>query len=226
MEAENGGSSLKILEATMYMNHVTVNPSILLAHHTVLQSRKAIYPYKRVEVKTFTINPGNHSLAIDNVVIGQLPNLLVFAMVSNEAYSGTRNKNPFNFQHYNIQRFNLTVNGVQVPNQPLEFDFNSEKGIISTRGYNSLFKGTGIHYYDKGHQIKKELYDNGYFLLAFDLTADHANNALCSNFQNRGVIRIEGRFGDALKEAITCLVYCEYDAVVEIDYQRNIYTSL
>ena len=222
MEEDDGSSSVKILEATMYVNHVTINSNILLVHHNVLQSKNAVYPYKRVEVKSFTLHPGNHSLLLDNVIIGQLPNLIVFCMVLNEAYSGARSKNPFHFDHFNLQRFNLCVNGIQVPSQPLEFDYSNNKGIISTRGYNTLFKGTGIHYYDKGHQITKDLFDNGYFLLAFDLTSDHSNNSFCTNLLNQGTLRIEGRFGKPLENAITCLVYCEFDSIVQIDNNRNV----
>lgn len=225
---ENGGKSetfVKIHQANLYMNHLTINNNILLAHHNVLQSRNAIYPYKRVDIKTFTIHPGNHSLILDNVVLGQLPNFLIFGMVSNKAYTGDRKENPFNFQHFNLQRFNLVVNGVQFPAQPIEFSYNSD-GVISTRGYQTLFKGTGIHHFDKGHQITKELFDNGYFLLAFDLTPDHSNNSHCGNLINQGSIRIEGRFGEPISEAISCLVYCEFDSILEIDKSRVIVQSL
>lgn len=58
-------SNLKILEAQLFMNHV--NPSILLAHHHVLQTRKFTLPYSNVELKSFTIYPGNNTISIDNV---------------------------------------------------------------------------------------------------------------------------------------------------------------
>jgi len=35
-------SHLKILEAQLFMNHITVNPSILLAHHHLLQTKNAL----------------------------------------------------------------------------------------------------------------------------------------------------------------------------------------
>lgn len=218
-------SHLRIHEANLYINHLTINNSILMAHHNVLQNKNAIYPYKRVEIRTFTIHPGNHSLSLDNVILGQLPNFLIFGMVSNKAYTGDRKENPYNFQHFNLQRFNLVVNGVQHPAQPIEFNY-SNGGILSTRGYQTLFKGTGIHHFDKGHQITKELFDSGYFLLAFDLTPDHNNNSNCGNLINQGTIRIEGRFGKPIAEAITCLVYCEFDSIIEIDKSRNIIQTL
>lgn len=226
MEADIDTSYVKILSATLYMNHVTVNPNVLLAQETVLQKTPALYPYKRVEVKSYTVPANNYTLSLDNVVIGQLPNLLIFAMVDNDAYSGKRSLNPFNFKHNNLAQINLTVNGVQVPSEPLQMNYSKEP-YISTRAYNTLFKATGIHYFDKGHQITKKFYDNGCFLLAFDLTADHSNNnaAACTGLLNSGTVRIEGRFREGLKKTITCIVYTEFDAVIEIDRDRNVHTT-
>lgn len=225
MTKENDtSSSIKILEAQMYINHVTINPKILIAHHQTLLRRNAIYPYKRIELKSFTLFPGNHSLNLDNIVMGQLPNMIIFAMVSSKAYNGARDKNPFKFHHFNLQRFNLSVNGTQIPSQPLEFDYHDKKeGYLSTRGYNTLFNGTGIHYYDKGHQITKNLYDNGHFMLAFDLTSDRSYNSLAANYSNTGNIRIEGKFSGQLQEAVTCLIFCEFDSLIEIDKNRVVY---
>lgn len=225
LEEETKTSTIKIMEATLFMNHVTLNPSILLSHETILTKTPALYPYKRNEVKAYTIPAGTQTLSLDSVVIGQLPNMIIFGMVDNDSYTGKRSKNPFNFQHYKISQFNLSVNGVQVPRQPIEFDYTGEKPI-SSRGYNTLFKGTGIHYFDRGHQITKKRFDSeGMFLLACDLTADQQNTSSCDNLRNSGTLRIEGRFAAALTKTITCICYMEFDAVAQIDKNRNIFVN-
>jgi len=101
-------SNLKILKAHIFMKHITVNPSILLAHHHVLQTKNALYPFSKVEVKSFTIYPGNNILSIDNAVIGQIPHFLAFCMVKTRSYSGNQAFYPFQFEHFKIQRFNLS----------------------------------------------------------------------------------------------------------------------
>lgn len=225
-EKEDDEAYIKITDAVMYMNHVTISPHILLAHETMLQKTKATYAYKRVEVKTYTVPSNQSSLTLDNIIIGRLPNLLVFGMIDNEAYTGKKTLNPFNFKHNDISSFNLSVNGVHIPNQPIQFDYSNIDSPISTRGYISLFKGTGIHFFDKGFQITKQFYDNGCFLLAFDLTTDLSNNSeSCTNMLNQGSVRIEIRYAKALPKTITCIVYAEYDAAIEIDKNRNVYTS-
>ena len=146
-------------------------------------------------------------------------------MVNNSSYTGKRSDNPFYFNHFKLSSFNLVVNGVQVPNQPIELNFTKANAYISTRAYSTLFRGTGIYHFDKGHQITKRQFDKGCFMLAFDLTADQASNSMCENLLNDGNIRIEGRFSDPLSSTITCIVYSEFNAVMEINKNRNVFTN-
>ncbi|XP_055385238.1 uncharacterized protein F54H12.2-like [Condylostylus longicornis] len=83
-------SQLKILEATLFRKHVTINPSVLLAHNAVLAKSNAKYNYKRVEVKSFTIPSNTSTISLDNVFIGQLPNTIIFCLTENVGYSGKR----------------------------------------------------------------------------------------------------------------------------------------
>lgn len=226
MEEDTQKSMIKILDATLFIHHSTINPSVLVAHEQTLAKTNAYYPYRRVEIKTYTVGAGNLSLSLENVVMGQLPSFILFAMVSNASYVGTRKTNPFLFHHYNLSSFGLQINGQMYPLQPLTFDFAAKPSPLSMRAYHNLFKNTNMNSFDRGNQITKKLFDNGCFILAFDLTNDMSATTInCANLLNQGVIRIEGRFAEALKETITCLVYCEHDAILEIDHFKNIYLS-
>lgn len=224
LEPEGGTSRVKILNAQLFMNHVHLNPHSLLANEMRLTKQMALFPHQRIELRTHTIPAGGLNISIDNLIIGQLPNFLLFSMVDNDAYSGNITLNPFNFKHNNISSFQLIVNGLPVPLTPLDFDY-SQTPPISTRGYQTLFRGTGIHYFDRGHQISKTYFDNGCFLLAFDLSVDQNQDGACVNPSNQGTIRIEARFREALPKTVTCIIYASYDGVLKIDKQRNIYTQ-
>ena len=52
--------SLKIMEATLIVRRVKINPRILIAHANALAKATAKYPVTRVEVKTFTPHAGIH----------------------------------------------------------------------------------------------------------------------------------------------------------------------
>uniref|UniRef100_A0A336KME8 CSON012962 protein n=1 Tax=Culicoides sonorensis TaxID=179676 RepID=A0A336KME8_CULSO len=221
---ENALCDIKILEASLSINHVHINPDILLAHHKVLSSKNAIFPYKRTTVRQFTINNGTFNLSLDNIVIGQLPNILLFGMVPNSSYSGNFTRNPFNFKHYLLQTFSVYVNGNLITGRPLNFEHNDDNSVL-TRGYETLFSATGIHFSDRGHQVSSQQYKDNLFLLMFDLTADHSYNSECVNMFNEGTIRIEGTFKQALPEPVTCLLYFEFDGLMEIDINKNVITK-
>lgn len=217
MERTANSSDINILEANIFIEHIHVNPALLLAHHQMLQKTTAKYPYKRMTVRQYTINSGTATLSMNNIIMGQRPNIILFALLSNNSYCGSRDKNPYYFKNFGLQQFVLYVDGKQVPSKPLVMEHDETNGKLTSRAYNTLFNATGIKYFDKGHQITKTLFDTCYFMLAFDLTADHSYSSVCLNPPTQCCIRAEGSFSRNLTEAITCLVVCEFDAMIEID---------
>ena len=59
-------------------------------------------------------------------------------------------------------------------------------------------------------------------MLLFDLTPDRANSEGHISLQDQGIIRVELQFDKPLSEAITCLLYHEYDKCVRIDQMRTV----
>lgn len=222
MERPENSSYINILEANLFIEHVHINPALLLVHNKMLEKTSAKYPFKRVAVRQYTLNAGTSSLSIDNVVLGRKPNMLLFSMLSNKRFVAARNLNPFYLEMFNLEQFVLYVDGKQVPSKPLVIKHSTEGDNISARAYNALFSQTGIRHFDKGHQITKQLFDSCYFMLAFDLTPDASYSSVCMNPITQCSIRIEGNFKTNLTEAVTCLIICEYDSMVEIDKLRNV----
>lgn len=223
MAAAGDTSSLEILDATLYMNYMTISPSILLAHHQVLQRKNVIYQYNHVELKSFTIAPGSQSLSITNVILGRLPNLCIVTFCENQAFTGATNKNPFLFNHQSISQFQLLVNGVPVPQQGLLFDYTNAATPISARPYDKLFMETLL---DRSHQITKAAYDKNMWMVAFDLTQDKSyGDGGYTNIVRQGSIGIEARFSKDLDKTISVLVFAEFDAIVEIDKSKNVFTT-
>lgn len=89
--------------------------------------------------------------------------------------------------------------------------------------YHTLFSGTGIHFMNEGNGLRREDYPNGYCITVYDLTPDLSGaSPLHWNLIKTGSLRLEVRFNTALTETINCLVYGEFDSVIEIDKKRNI----
>ena len=176
----------------------------------------------RVELKSFTFSSGSQSLSIDNAVLGPVPKRILFTMIKNKDFLGSIDTNPYFFRHYYISSFALYVNGKQIPGVGLSLDTSHEKTVMA---YRTLFEGSGIHHSNSGLQITPDMYINGYFMLLYDLTPDRAASEGHTSHQDNGNVRIELTFAKPLPDAITCLIYLEYDGTVLIDDKRLVTTD-
>lgn len=197
--------SLKILEANILVDQIKLNPSLLLAHNRILEKSNALYPFKRVETRVFTVNAGSHNILLDNLIFGQLPNVLLFALVSNSQFNGSYGTNPFHFDNYGSESFSLYVNGNQIKHLKMNPSASTDTTAnpLTTSAYYSLFKASGTRFSNQGSIITRGKFDfNGYFMIPVDLTADGCHNSGLINPIRQGTIRIEGKFKTPLKEGV------------------------
>jgi len=94
----------------------------------------------------------------------------------------------------------------------------------SVMGYRTLFEWSGIHHYNAGHQITHDMFVNGFFMLLFDLTHDPGASEGHTSHHEQVIIMVELKFAKLLPEAITCLLYIEFDNSV-INLARNVTTD-
>ena len=213
-----GAGKSIIKDATLFVRKVKIHPSVQLGHIRALERATAKYPIKRVETKVFSIPRGNLSANQENLFLGQLPKRLVIGLVENTAFSGAADKNPFNFQHFNIDFLALYVDGTQVPGKPLQPDFTNKN---YARSYASLFSGTGLMFNDQGNGIDRRYFGRGYTLFAFDLTPDLSDGSHF-NLVKHGNLRLELHFKEGLASTVNAIVYAEFENVIEIDKSRNV----
>ena len=139
----------------------------------ILSARQCLgkrYPIRRVVCKTFTVPNGFRDISHEKLFSGQLPTRVVVGLVTDKAFSGHRERNPFNFRHFNVTEISLYVDGQQQQDiKPMALNYADSHYI---RAYNTLFSGTGKICRDEGIAIDRNDYANGYVLYTFDLTAD------------------------------------------------------
>jgi hypothetical protein len=215
----NNAYKVEIRKAVLSIRKVKVNPKIMLAHAAVLEKSTLKYPIRRVETKYVTITSGLTSKTLDNVSIGTLPKRVVFGLVTSAAYDGAIDKNPFNFNHFNLSKVSMSIDGEEAPYSPVEVDFTN--GLYA-KAYYSLFTGIDKVGLDAGNNIDYFSYGNGYTLFAFDLTPDTCNNSCYFNLVKNGNMRISLNFAQALQNNINCVIYLEYENIIEINKSRQI----
>jgi len=203
----------------MFVRKVKLSPSVFLAHAKTLEKGTAKYPIRRVVCKSFTIPQHYLDASHEKLFSGQLPTRVVIGLVSNRAFNGHGESNPFNFQHFGLSEIGLYLDGQQqYALKPIQPDYEHGQYI---RAYNSVFAGTGKICKDEGLYISREDYTNGYALYAFDLTADLGEDDHFSLIR-QGSVRLNLKFSAALQATVTVVAYAEFENVIEVDRDRNV----
>jgi hypothetical protein len=213
----------KILHASFFVRKVKLNNGIQLKHIEKLekQLQPARYPLRRVNMKSCNLATGSLSWNEENLFSGILPKRIVVGMVDAVSYEGAYNKNPFNFKHNNLKYCSLLLDGKMIPQKPIVCDF--EKGN-TLRNYFTLLESTGKVFVDDGLDIDRTEYENGYSLIAFDLTPDLSENG-CYHLIKKGNIRLELKFDEALEQPVNLIIYSEFDSSISIDKNRAVITN-
>jgi hypothetical protein len=214
-------AKLKIIDATLWVRKVKINPGILIAHAKLLSHHTAKYPYKRVEMHNYTIGTGAQQHTVENMFLGRIPNRIMLGLVAHSAFVGNFKRNPFNFQPYNVNSLSLFKNGEQVFSRPYTPRYGADNPAYAMP-YLQSFINTGNHLVDDGYCVSMSEWQNGYCIYPFDLTPDLSGHAQHWCPQENGNLRLELGMSTALTEPVTVVVYAEFREVLEIDQAREI----
>lgn len=213
---------VKVLEANLYVKHVVVNPQLHMHNLKLLHSgKKVVYPYKKALIKTFTIPQGLTSIELNNVFNGVLPSNMVVGMVENQSFTGSMEKNPYNFQHFKNNSITFTINGNPVSPSPFEHNFNFISGFART--YAEFLKAIGIFNTDKNCLIEREDFRKGFFLVPFNFSVrPNVEDMVCEEIPKQGSLGLKVKFAAALPDTITLIVYAEQYNEIVIDKNLDV----
>lgn len=217
----NARAVLHVVDSTLHLKTVNVNPGVLIAHAKILAQCNALFPYKRKEMRSFTVAPGARSFSLNSVCQGRLPSFLCFAMIENISFNGHQQHNPFAFIHKSITNISIYVNSDEYKIGPIDFHSRNPQHASS---YHQLFSTFGLNS-STSHMITPQMYSHGYFIVPIDISPDGSGHVSHTSLASNGVVRIEATFANPLDSAITCLVMLEFDGILELDSARNVYLS-
>ena len=216
--AQDDNYKIDITEASLMMRKVRPSPGVLLGHSDAMIQGPAKFPITRKECKCFAVPKALQSFKKDNIFLGQLPKRVVIAMVHGDAYAGSFEKNPYNFQHFNLNHLQMYIDGEPVRNRPLRPNIEQKQYLLC---YETLYRGLNRLDGDRGSIIKRSDWDKGYALFAFDLTPDMDTDDHYALIKH-GNLRLDIEFAEALDDTISILVYAEFDNIIEITQDRHI----
>ena len=210
---------IRLEDVSLWVRKVRVNPAVFLAHAQVLQQHNAIYPMKRVEMKTYTIPQGSTSHNKDHLYSGVLPTRLVVGLVNNNAYNGNMQSSGFNFAHSDLTDLTLYKDGVIVTGKALHMSYDHDEYM---RAYITTLQGIGKFDIDEGIAINQDNFDKGFALYAFDLTPDQNDDNGYFDLVQKGSIRLDLNFSEALNATTNVVCYAEFDSILQVDRSRNV----
>ena len=217
------------VKAKMMLNNIVMqvckkrmDPAVLQAQNEVMEEGAlASFPFKRTEVRTFEVKEGSRYRTIPTPYESQIPSRLILGMVSSEAYGGNFQRDPLNFQHYDITSAAYNIDNVSVPKRPYSMVPRKKLYIEPLM---DLYQILGKAGEDKDIGLDRDNYGKGNFLIPFDVTpttsADMSYIAKAKGGTSNIKLEFEGEHG--LPEDITVITYAMFPAEIKIDAARNV----
>ena len=138
----------------------------------------------------------------------------MFGLVSDDAFNGKMDKNPFKFDAYDLKEMYLLVNGISVPTQPIKMDINSMD--YHHVFVNEFLDKLKLKNSNESIGLTADDWIGGNFLWLADLNVDK-----CSNFHEHrshpGTIHLKMQTKKSLPENVRLIVYSSSRERLSID---------
>ena len=212
----------KLTAAKLYVRKCHLNDSMRAAHNNIMAVRhqKAKYVFRRTEIRPFVLSAGTNNKHIEKIFQNHVPRRMFVFFIKNTATAGQSSENP-----YKMETFGLTQLRVRVDGKEMEWFKPDYEHKRFAREYASLFEGCGQYLNNWSNDITLNDYQNGFCLYGLDLTPDLSSDEGHLQLKRSGTVDADVQFADNLGEAVTMLIYGEFDSVIEVDEHRNVFTD-
>ena len=172
-----------------------------------------IYPYTRNKISKFTQVKGATAAYLPSVETGRLPTQMYLIMVRTKTDLGDIKTNPFFFEHFNLSKACLTINGQVNKEYICDFDEEIYYDLVG-----ELYRNCGVSNSNTPTMVTPRSFRKGQTILSWNVTPDKSNFMPIQS----GNIDIELNFKKPLPEGVTFTVLSLYDDTFLIDRLRNI----
>jgi len=202
------GLKVKVEDIKLMFNRIRLDPALT----SRVMGKPANYYFAQTHLKRYPL-PSNITSYNVELYNGALPRTIVIAQVATTSSQGSYKHNGFNFQHFDLNRLTLRINGLAVPCDSWTPNYGES---IYGREYHDMLMATGHWRRDKSCSISKGRYSKGSCLFAADLSYDMCNNEH-RHATSDGSMEIEISWGTALPKPITLLVYSVFNARLTVE---------
>lgn len=213
---------IEIVEAKYWVQRYKCNPSFVADVEKMLNEHPINYRIKDSHITNFSIPSGLQNFSHDNLFYtGNVPERIIIAFVTTEAFNGDAKKNPFNFEHLNIQSLKLMKNGINYPYPEIITNFQTSPNSFLS-AYHLFMNSLGADYNSHTTSITPSEYHRGFYMYSFLMTPDQESGTDLLTLSNKpSQIRLDIRFGAALSKPVQMLVYFENETSLQMNIKRE-----
>lgn len=183
-------------ELILTYDRIFLKDMMAAAYAELLLKTPAIYPHTITDIRTKTFDDGQQTARWDNCYVGKIPDQILICMNKTAAADGVATRDILNFERFNAEQINLTVNSRAIPSEHLRFGEND-----CIRAYRWFCDNTGIGTSTAPTMITYEDFKNGMFIIPYDLSGDRC--ALYHTHEKKvGNISLEVNFRENLANKI------------------------
>lgn len=194
-------------------------PAFMNSVAKTLLNNNVKYHINRVAMRSITFAAGMQHTNWSNVTMGQLPKMAILGLVSNSGFSGTHDKSPLNFEHFNLSHVAAEIEGVTYPGRGYDMDYDTARAATAYEGLldclDRLSEGNGEL------PIDRRMYRKGYTLYGFDFTVARTSMSMLSLIKT-GNLNFLFRFKNPLTEAVIVICMLVFDNIIEITNTRQV----
>jgi hypothetical protein len=210
---------------TLWLTKSKIRPEVYTGQNQRLDEIPATYFVTHDVTKPITVPQGTTMFVMENVTVGQIPKRIFFTFVNQDAFNGDYGRSPYNFQHANLVRAAVYIHGVSYPATPFTPIYTGARADYG-REYDAVFTALGINHGNRGIDITRDDFPNGYCIYALDLTPNmSAADDSILTLKKMGNPRIEVQFEPATTAQMVCIVWTESDHFIKANANRNVITS-
>lgn len=211
-------TKIKIHELKLMIRRVTVDPIISSKIEDTLAKTPAIYPIAQSKIKTFLIAKDVKQERISNIFRGVLPRSVIIGFVTTDAANGTINHNPYKFETFKLNHFQMYINGDPLLTEAFQPNFGKKQYF---REYRWFMDNLGWAHDKESNGVQMDHYKTNTFFLPFDLSPDLSNGATLSQLKE-GSLDILVAFEQNLPSNIQMIVFATFNELLLIDKDRNV----
>lgn len=210
-------SILKLLDAKLYVRHVTPKEAVTLGIERTLLTKNAVYEFRRGEIRTQNVSSGVSSISIPQLYQGPRPSLVALGILDHRSLSA-RDRDPFTFAHFNMTNYAWILNGSYKPANGYELKISDNEDTFN-QVYSRIYEVLGHQSEGRTCLINRKNFRVNRFLLLEDCSSLGLGLDIKEPTENC-TIGFKATFSTPLPDNVTVMLYLSLDSRVEISSTR------